>query len=328
MKTTTSKTAFSLLEIILALAVAAILAAALLVPFVKHLDRLAGEKEVAMLRTLSQGFKDRILATKSVPNAASWAQEVATQLGLQVTSVSTNERRQPRVFLIDPDMQIGVNGAALPYAQPITGSTVTNGSGAVVGIINPRFMLISSVSGALPGGVVSGVGATSGVNAFTNIWATPEGTILSGWPDDVKTERIDLSGLFVQVFLNNRDSVVPAYAVDSLGTNTVAVGGTPTMYFLRTTDLRLLNSATPRVTEYSELLQSSAAFNYDVGSWNINPYIGRGVGTLGPMDMQKAMDLFLTRANNPHAQAGAIKTDIYNTMVAYMSNFVVWRAAG
>jgi prepilin-type N-terminal cleavage/methylation domain-containing protein len=325
--------AYSLLEFILVLAVVAILAAALAPSFIKHLDRLADEEEAAALRALADGFKQSVSTRKYVPDANGWATNVAAQLGMQLGDVTANARRQPRIFLIDPEMQIGVNASPpnLPYTQPVTGSRVTDGSGLIVAPINPRFLLLSSISTPLPIGLASGVGATTGPYTFSNLWNTAEGAVPAGWTwsggDDLKIQRIDLSDLFLQLILNNRDVTNTAYyAIDNAATNSVPYNGLPTMYFIRTSDLKLLN--TGGLMEYSEILQFAGSFTFELGTWQAGNFLGRGVGEPGPLDLQRAMNLFLRAQTNQYAQGGAAQTGVYDQMIRYMSNYIVWRDAG
>lgn len=254
-------------------------------------------------------------------------------MGLHLEEVRANDRRGRRVYLIDPSVQIGQNSATptIPYTQPLTGSVVTNASGHIIPPINPRFLLLSSISTPLPEELVSGVADASGAYAFDNIWETVDGSVPDGWTwpggDDLKIQRIDLSDLFVQVVLNNRDTNLTAYyAIDSIGTNAVPYGGVMPMYFLRDTELKLLNAS--QELEYTEVLYQSASFTFELGSWQSGSFMAQGVGEPGPLDLQRVMNLFLSAPANPYAKFGATQTQVYDAMIAYMSNFVVWRDAG
>src|SRR5207245_737898 len=140
-----------------------------------------------------------------IPSDADWASVVATELGVDIAAVTNSPRRQPRFFLIDPALQVGVNGGGLPYNQKLsnTGSVVTNGSGAIIPPISPRVMILSSVGRPLPG--ISATPAN-----FTNIWNAADGTVptaapaFAGWNgtgSDLKIQRVDLSPLFVRLQL-------------------------------------------------------------------------------------------------------------------------------
>lgn len=331
------QTAFTLLEMVIVLAIIAILAAVLLPPMIKRLDLIASEKESATLKSMAQAFKESVQTWKHVPSETGWAQAVALQLGVEVGDVNTNERRQPRRFLIDPALRIGNNNSpSLPYTQPVAGAQVTNGvappGDRVVRPIRPRFMIVTSTSRALPGGVVSGISPSSGAFAFTNIWETPEGVVPAGWSwdgaQDLKIQRIDLSDLFVQAILSNKDTNLTAYyAIDDIGTNSVSpFTNPPDSYYIRTTELRLLNN--PQAVEYSEILQESANYIFELGSWQAKPYLGRGVGQPGALDLQRAMNLFLAAPTNAAAQNGVVQVQVHDAMISYMSNFVTWRNAG
>src|SRR5439155_8855693 len=115
---------------------------------------------------------------------ADWAAAVATELGVDTAAVTTNPRRQPRLFLIDPNLSIA--GGGLPYTQTSTGS--------VSQAVSPRVMIVSSVGTPLPAGL------SSGSANFTNIWNAADGTVpasapaFAGWAgsgDDLKVQRVD-----------------------------------------------------------------------------------------------------------------------------------------
>src|SRR5207249_2654760 len=155
---------------------------------------------------------------------------VATELGVDTTAVTANPRRQPRFFLIDPNLNISNTGVtqggsgepALPYAQANAGSTNHPAS--------PRVLILSSIGFALPGGIVSGVPTAAD---FTNIWNSADGTVPTAAPvfaswagggGDLKVQRVDLSPLFVKLMLSRSISsrLWPSYSIDqtsSVSTN-------------------------------------------------------------------------------------------------------------
>src|SRR5947207_784081 len=162
-----SYSAFSLIEMIGVLAVIAILAAALAPSFVRQMDKSAGDQESAALKSFGEALQQSIMRQRYIPSATDWASTVATELGVDVTAVTDSPRRQPRFFLIDPNLNInntgvtpGGNGEpALPYTQANAGSANLPAS--------PRVLILSSIGFALPGGIVSGVPTAAD---FTNIW--------------------------------------------------------------------------------------------------------------------------------------------------------------
>src|SRR6185503_16021338 len=110
-------------------------------------------------------------------------------LGVDLVTVTTNPRRQSRIFYIDPAWQIGSSGAGQPYTQTDAGSVNLP--------VNPRVLILSSIGLPFPVSIVNGVPS---VDDFTNIWNAADGTVpaaaLAGWSgsgDDLKVQRVNLS---------------------------------------------------------------------------------------------------------------------------------------
>jgi type II secretory pathway pseudopilin PulG len=338
--------AFTLIETIAVIGAIAALAAALLVPMMRRLDHLAREKEAKALAQMAAAFKERVATVRTIPNESGWAASVAAVTGQQLNVITANERGLARIFLIDPLLRIGVNTSpstySLPYTQTVLGHTYTNGGVApgVVPPISPRLMIVSSVSVSLPTSLVSGVGiAGSGPYSFTNVWKTLDGQVPAGWTwagrgDDLKIQRIDLSDMFVQVALNNRDSTAtatyPSYQVStgptSFGSANVPRGCWVPMYFLKGSEIQLYNIA--GTMEYSEILFQSKAFTFEFGTWEPESYIATSVGQPTPMDLQKAFNLFMASPTNVYANAGASQTTVSNAMMNFLTNYIAWRNDG
>src|SRR5438876_5274061 len=112
--------AFSLIELIGVLAVIAILVAALAPSFVRQMDKTAGDQESATLKSLGDALQSSIMRHRYIPGDTDWATNIATELGVDLAAVTTNQRQQPRYFLIDPNLSIA--GAPLPYTQTSAGA--------------------------------------------------------------------------------------------------------------------------------------------------------------------------------------------------------------
>src|SRR5207302_8457857 len=134
---------------------------------IRQLDKIAGDQESAALRSFSDALQQSIMRNRYIPTYTTWASTVAIELGVDASNVSTNARRQPRTFLIDPALRIGNNANGLPYTQAnwvtqtTSGSGVTNSAGVLVPPLSPRLIMLSSIARALPAGVVSGVPAAA-----------------------------------------------------------------------------------------------------------------------------------------------------------------------
>src|SRR5437867_11724839 len=108
---TEKQRAFTLIEMIGVLAVVAILALALATVTIKYLDRIAAEKETAQLQAFGEAFRQGVIKSKVIPSQTLWDQMIATNLGLQISQIRTNDRRVARVFLIDPNLRVGTGQA-------------------------------------------------------------------------------------------------------------------------------------------------------------------------------------------------------------------------
>ncbi|HVK59589.1 MAG TPA: prepilin-type N-terminal cleavage/methylation domain-containing protein [Candidatus Kapabacteria bacterium] len=321
--------AFTLIEMLAVVAAVAFLAAALLVPMIRQLDAIASRKETETLKAFVAAFRSHITRAvpKAVPAASDWATTIATQLGLQMSAVTNNPRGLRRVFLVDPALQLGsVRATNLPYNFNITTYT-----GFTNPPVSPRLLLISSLSAPLPNSLVSGVGATSGTNAFNNLWSTPEGQLPTGWVwggrgEDLKVERFNLEDLFVQVIFNNRDTnLTPRFRVDD-SLETPVLYGSRNTYLLKGSELRLLNAV--GVLEYSEILNAPKSFTFEYGTWQGEAFVGHAVSQTSPLDLQRVMNTFMNAPTNPAAKFGASQLTVSNALVVFLNEYVAWRDNG
>jgi type II secretory pathway pseudopilin PulG len=332
----TNAKAFTLIETIAVIAAIAAVAAAVFLPMIRRLDELARQNEATVLANLANAYKQSAGMARVIPNETNWASAVAAVTGQQLNAITNNDRGLRRVFLIDSALRIGTNTSlatySLPYRQSVIGHTYTNGV-TVVRPVSPRLMLVSSCSMALPTNLVSGVAASSGVYAFNNLWGTANRSIPTGWTwtgrgDDLKIQRIDLSDLFIQIVLNNRDSAAlpPSYSISTntglFVTNTVALGCRVPMYFLKGSEIRLYNVT--GILEHSEILSQSKSFTFEKGTWEPEAYTASSVGQTSAIDLQKAMNLFMAAPTNTFADATQIT--VSNAMVTFLSEYMLWRS--
>ena len=325
---------FSLIEMIGVMAVVAILAIALAAVFIKQLDQMAADKESRQLKAFSESFRQGILKTKSIPSQAGWDSMIATNLGIEISQVRTNDRRLARIFLIDPALEIGASGGKLPYTQGINGSRVIDAFGNIIAPINPRVLILSSLSQPLPTNLVSGV--ASSVAAFSNIWESAEGTIPVGWSwngrgDDLKIQRLNVIDLFIHLALS-KDTATPGnpgnFSIEAVGPAAIPSAAFES-YYLDGTLLGLYDRSAPPAYQYGEILHHPKSFTFVLGSWQGARFLGRTISRLTPVDLQRAADAFLlSKTNNCAANAGVTTWTVYYAMIAYMSNYWSWCDSG
>ena len=317
----------TLIEMIGALAVLAILAAVLVPAFVRQMDKMASDQELASFKSMSDALQQSIIRNRYIPSYTNWAPVVATELGMDVADVLTNPRHQPRVFLIDPALQVGANGAALPYQQTVTGSMVTN-AGGIIPPVSPRVILMSTI-GQPMANAVSGVPSASDFNAiwdWNDASATPPAaTLLSGFTrgEDLKVQRINLSPLFLHLVVGTYSSTgLGQYAIDlekNGVTNSAPTGAGYESYYVRGTVLNLLTQT--GVQDTRSILYSDSSYVYDQGVWR---YLISGLMPgAGMNDWSFIVQAFLKSPTNTTPGA-ASPLDVVNSMIAFMNAYDIW----
>ena len=179
-----------MIEITGVLLIISLLAAAIIPAMMRQLDAAARTKEAKDLSTLAASLQTSILRQQQIPDAAGWVAAVASELAAAPNTISTNQRRFARAYLINPAFSVA--GAGLPYSQTATGSTNRP--------TNATVMLVGSTRGHLP--------VLSSAN-FTELWNTPTGqrpgswTNYSGNAEDLLVQRVNLQPLFHRLILDN-----------------------------------------------------------------------------------------------------------------------------
>jgi len=264
---------FTLIEMIGLMAVLIILATLFFSATTKSVDVGVSKQESTALEAFADALQRNILRTRYIPGTNDWYMSIANELGISSNTILYNIRNpySPRVFMVDPNLQIGAAGGGLPYSQ------YTNTTGSIQPISN-RVMIVSSLAPSAPL-LASGVAPAN----FSTVWNTPDGYIptngFAGWkgqPDDVKIQRINLAPLFVNLALANyprNTSGSPTnrgqYRVDGQITNTVPDAGT-SGYFFQTTLVDLLSGG---LTNARLVLDRDSSYFYVGQVWRVVPYV-------------------------------------------------------
>jgi hypothetical protein len=321
----------TLIQLIGVLAILAILAGVVVPLSLRKLDQIASDKETAELKALGEAFVASVMRNRYVPCHTNWAQAIASERGVNLTDVTSNLRRQPRVFLVDPALRIGTRVAGQDYSQDSAGSVITNASGHVIPPINPRMILLSSIGVPLPAGITNGVPAST--NDFNAIWnvadgALPGGGLWTGWAGarDLKIQRINLSGAFVHITLSS-------YLSDTNGIYVIA-GSTPLeaptppvpgrdAYFIQSSVLELRTHT--NTLDTLQILNRDISYVYWQNVWRTD----LGGGFIGGLDIGTIVDRFLRAPHNPVAQNTTNQQVIVvQAMMEYMQAYQDWEAVG
>ncbi len=331
-----NQAAMTLIEVIGVLAVLAILSAGLLPALIRQLDKAVADQENAALKSFGDALQRSILRNRYIPGPDDWASAIATELGVNVSTVSTNARSRQRWFIIDPNLQIGANGAGLPYSQAnriSRGSSLTNLTGQVVAPASPRVMILSSLGPAFPVSMLNGV--LPNVADFGLLWNTADGTLpagvsaLSGWRgtgEELKIQRLNLSPLFVDLVLGSYGSGNSGYfAIDG---SVIGIAPTNTFegYFLQNSVLALYTGSSSNTLDSQQILVRDCSFVFESGIWKSSI-----VGGLMPggMDVGGVVSQFLAAPGNTNAAnsvSNAQQIAVAQSMLSYMSNYGVWAA--
>jgi type II secretory pathway pseudopilin PulG len=252
--------AFTLIEIIGALAIVAILASLIVPVIVRQIDRAAWDAEVTNCGAISNAIVLQVLRNKTVPGTNTWAFDTAAWLNMSPLAIATNARGCARQYLVD---RSGWLGSPASYnAQTSNGTTNP---------LNARIILLSTIAGTLPPSP-----------DFTDLWNTPERAVPSSWAgwkgrgEDLVIQRLNLQPLFRRVILFNRDGVNgPAYF--SIDTSSLS-GVQPLIdaYYLNGSDLGMYSGTNLLSTE---MIVRDISRDYHSGVWTDDPGPGPLSGT-------------------------------------------------
>lgn len=226
---------FTLIELIGAMAIIAVLAAVLAPGITDGIDRAYAAAEDENLATLMEALEQHIQVNKHIPRQAQaeWTAAVSAHAGLAASEVELNARGYRRRLYVDP-LFFTTSEASFP------GYTQTSGLAARPN--SPRLMLVSDLSRNAPN-------APASAAAFAAIWDQSAGAaVVEG--NKVKIERLNLSSRFHRVLLINSHTQQPSYSLEggSAAAVPAAVGGADgmlTRYVLKASRLSVFFSPYP-----------------------------------------------------------------------------------
>lgn len=310
-----SQKAFTLLEVIGVLAIAAILLTALAPFVIKQITEANIRNEAATMKAFENAFTAYAMRNRYIPDHTGWAQAISEELAMPLNNV-TQVFRTARIFLIDPNFRIGPALTPLPYRQGTNGSLIPQ---------NPRVMIVSSLGPPLP--------ESSGVSAnFDRIWRTPDGSIPDVWQssyrgraEQLRIQRIDLRRLFKFVLISNLDSNYTAM---------VSIDNSPPFYvprsplgfagfFFADTTIGLYNTNGVMVSQL--VLQEDRNITFQDAKWNSKPAPWTPEGS---QYYKVLVTQFLSAPRNPGAKFGARQINVLDFFCGYSTAYTLWAKEG
>jgi prepilin-type N-terminal cleavage/methylation domain-containing protein len=311
----------TLIEMVGALAIVAILAALILPALIKQTDKAVADQEAAVLQSFSDGLQRRILRYGYIPGPLDWTTNIATEFGIAPSDVAANSRHNPRYLIFDPAF---TNSLSFYYTNTSAGV-----SRAPVGA---RMMILSSLGRPLTN---LATGMLPAAGDFAIIWNTVDGTVPSaaafsnwrGTGEDLKVQRINLAPLFARLVLSYYASTNRAgYSVGAGVTNPVTSLVGLDAYFLKNSQLNLY--AGPAAALDSQLiLNSDMSYWYYQDAWRgfmpgTTGVPGAPTNTPGAFDFSAIVNGFLNAT--PTSLGAGQQRLIIQDFINYMNAYTAW----
>jgi len=226
---------FTIMELIGAMAIIAILAAVLAPSVTDGIDRAYAAQEEGNVQSLMDALEQHVLQNKEIPRetVADWTTAIAAYADLARDDVEFNPRGFRRRIYVDPQFFASSEAVFPGYSQT---------AGLTARPFSPRLMLVSDLTRNAPNPPRTAA-EFAAIWDQTNTAAVVEGT-------KVKVERLNLAGHFHRLLLINSHNQQPAYALENGSSVPVpaASGGvdaTLTRYVLRSSRLSVFFSPYP-----------------------------------------------------------------------------------
>lgn len=307
--------ALTLIEMIGVVAILAVLTVLLSTAGLRHLDRIASERELATLRGLSVDLQKTILRTRSISNVAGLAAAIALDTGKDIGDITNNARSRQRVFWMD---QAGWLSNNVPYVQTSAGTPLAP--------TNARLMILSSIGAPLP--VTSGMVSAAD---FAALWSCAEDTLPAAapWtsidPHDVKIQRVNLAPLFARLVLSTYTAATNGqYRIDGGSLVSAPRSNGVSAYYLKGSVATFVTGAPANQTNHTVILNQDSSFVYEYGTWRSSIIGGESYGL---SDVSGIVAAFLAATPNQRARltnTNAQQIAIVSSFVNYMSNYNAW----
>jgi len=315
----TGQRGWTLIELMGALAVGAMVLALLTPALQGQLERTARIQEMEKLSQIATEFRQQIRRQGQVPHPTAIAGFVAPSLGWRTEEVLTNARVLSRAMLFDPECRIGpITNRAFPFVQTESGSAEP---------VRPRCVWVSSLGEPLPTFLTNG--AILETAAFEALWQSDPGTFPADWSwpgrgEDLLIERLDLREEFVSLTLNNPGSDQPRFSVSAHQTAILAPGLFRSWY-LRGTTVQLMDATGALQTV--ESIQGPTGWQYEGGKWRRAGAWSGLPGAPSGRDFAEAAELFLRRPVPPHVSTNA-SLWVLTALTNFTASYETWVAAG
>lgn len=251
---------FTIMELIGAMAIIAILAAVLAPSLTDGIDRAYAAQEEGNVRALMEALEQHVLQNKHIPREtmAEWTTAIAAYADLARDDVEFNPRGFRRRLYVDPQFFSSAEVVFPGYTQT---------AGLTSRPFSPRLMLVSDLTRNAPNPPRTAA-------EFAAIWdQTSTATVVAG--SKVKVERFNLASHFHRLLLTNSHNQQPSYALENGSSVPVpaafsGVDGTLTRYVLSDSRLTVFFSPYPSGgTNTSTLIAEDVALHYgtDGSNW-------------------------------------------------------------
>ncbi len=314
-----------MIEFIGVLAVIALLAAIIIPSVIREVDQATVTNETADLAAFQQAWSQAILQNRAISNYTGIPNQIASQLALPLSKITTTSRNRTRSYLIDPALSLPQSGGTtnLPYVQ-------SNNDGLVAAPTSARVLIVSVLSGTNPP-IASGVPSSTNFNAIWNTGANAvPATTGGGWPAngrEICIQRINLVPLFNQLILINHDSANdPRFSIDGATPSPVTVTNGvffPNSFYLNGSVVSLCTNTTS-LTRY--ILTRSISYVFENGAWQGG--IAAGQNNTNAAGFTAAATTFFNATPNPAVGAangkGSSQIGVLACMYSYMFDYTLW----